>query len=104
MAGFFSKLFGGGGAVAKDDVPEMPDEVYKDVEIRAVPQPDGGQWRVGGRITKTINGAEVTRVFLRADIMNSKEEAATASIGKAKLIIDQNGDFLWKGDDLDRPV
>ncbi|MEM1377406.1 MAG: HlyU family transcriptional regulator [Pseudomonadota bacterium] len=101
--GFLSKLFGGGGT-AKPDVPDKPDEVYKDVEIRAVPQSEGGQWRLGGRLTKTVNGEEITRTFLRADLMSSKEEAAVASIGKAKLIIDQNGDFLWKGDDLDRPV
>ncbi|MEN0001002.1 MAG: HlyU family transcriptional regulator [Pseudomonadota bacterium] len=103
MAGFFSKLFGGGGASA-DAVPETADETYKEVEIRAMPQPDGGQWRVGGRLTKTVDGVEITRTFLRADIMNSREEAAIASINKAKLIIDQNGAMLWKGDDMDRPV
>ncbi|MEO0543118.1 MAG: HlyU family transcriptional regulator [Pseudomonadota bacterium] len=103
MAGFFSRLFGGGGN-ATDAVPETPDETYKDVEIRAMPQADGGQWRVGGQLTKTIDGVPITRKFMRADILNSREEAAVASIGKAKLIIDQNGDFLWKGDDLDQPV
>ena len=103
MAGFFSRLFGGGSKV-ESSVPEKPDETYKDVEIRALPQADGGQWRVRGQLTKIIDGASVTRSFMRADVMNSKEEAAVASIGKAKLIIDQNGDMLWKGDDLDRPV
>ncbi|MEO1748764.1 MAG: HlyU family transcriptional regulator [Pseudomonadota bacterium] len=103
MAGFFSRLFGGGGK-AESAVPETPDETYKDVEIRAVPKADGGQWRVGGHLTKIVNGAPITRTFMRADVMNSREEAAVASVGKAKLIIDQNGDMLWKGDDLDRPV
>ena len=103
MAGFFSRLFGGGGN-AGDATPAEPDETYKDIEIRAMPQPDGGQWRVGGQLTKVVDGAPITRRFMRADVMNSKEEAAVASIGKAKLIIDQNGDFLWKGDDLDKPV
>ncbi|MEL6436520.1 MAG: HlyU family transcriptional regulator, partial [Pseudomonadota bacterium] len=98
-----SKLFGGGGD-AKDEAPAEADETYKDVEIRAVPQSDGGQWRVGGTITKDVDGAKITRTFLRADLMNSREEAAIASVNKAKLIIDQNGAFLWKGDDLDRPV
>ena len=104
MAGFFSRLFGGGASKAEDAVPDAPDEVYKDVAIRAIPQSDGGQWRIAGQLTKTIDGVPITRKFMRADMMNSREQAAVASIGKAKLIIDQNGDMLWKGDDLDRPV
>ncbi|MEO0919594.1 MAG: HlyU family transcriptional regulator, partial [Pseudomonadota bacterium] len=78
MAGFFSRLFGGGDK-AESAIPETPDETYKEVEIRAVPQSDGGQWRVGGQLTKIVDGKSVTRTFMRADVMNSKEEAAVVS-------------------------
>lgn len=101
MTGFFKKLFGGGqtnNAVGSGE----PDEVYKDISIHATPENDGGQWRVSGTIVKMIDGEAVKRRFMRADLLPSEQEAKAVSIGKAKLIIDQNGDLLWQGD-MDRP-
>lgn len=101
MAGFFKKLFGGGnaGAAASADVASSaPNEVYKDIEIRCAPQSEGGQWRIAGTLTKTIDGEQVTRRFLRADLLASKDEAVSVTLSKAKMIIDQNGPSLWMGD------
>ena len=105
MAGFFKKIFGGGdGPSASDPASAEPNEVYKDVEIRANPAKEsGGQWRIAGTLTKTIDGEPVVRQFVRADLVQDQKEAIVASVNKAKLIIDQNGDAIWRGE-ADRPV
>lgn len=104
MAGFLKRLFGGGGAEAEDASARAPDLEYKGVEVRATPvkEPDG-QWRLAGTLTKMIEDAPVTRRFLRADLMPSKDQAVASALDKARLIIDQNGDHLWRGD-MSRPV
>ncbi|MGB7432240.1 MAG: HlyU family transcriptional regulator [Ahrensia sp.] len=98
MVGFFKKLFGGGDAAGASPADAGADETYKDVEIRVQPVSDGSQWRVAGTLAKTIDGEVITRRFMRADMLPSKEEARTVALSKAKLIIDQNGPMLWKGD------
>ena len=104
MAGFLKRLFGGGGDAADDPADHAPDIEHKGVEIRAAPIKEAdGQWRIAGTLTKTIDGAPVTRRFMRADLLASRDIAVSSAVDKAKLIIDQNGDQLWQGD-LDRPV
>jgi len=105
MAGFFKRLFGGGdGDQAQvETTPGAPDEEYKGIEIRAEPIKEGGQWRIAGSLTRIKDGETLTRRFLRADLMDSRDQAVSASVEKARLIIDQNGDMLWQGD-LDRPT
>lgn len=98
MVGFLKKLFGGGDTAGVPAGDAEADETYKDVEIRVQPVNDGSQWRVAGSLTKMIDGEPVTRRFMRADMLPSKEEARTVALSKAKLIIDQNGPMLWKGD------
>jgi len=98
MAGFLKRLF---GAAANENEPPAgaPDEVYKDVEIFARPVKDGGQWRIAGRLQKDVGGETVERKFVRADLLPDEAGAKSATLGKARLIIDQNGDSLWSGED-----
>lgn len=107
MAGFFKRLFGGGdgedGAADAAPASGAPDEEYKGIEVRAEPIKEGGQWRIAGSLTRTRDGETLSRRFLRADLMDSRDQAVSASIEKARLIIDQNGEMLWQGD-LDRPT
>lgn len=105
MAGFFKKLFGGGNEVGNGKSANAdPDEIYKNVEIRAMPVKEaGGQWRIAGSLTKEIDGQTETRRFVRADLVQDKSEAVVTCVNKAKLIIDQNGERLWQGDP-DQPV
>lgn len=103
MAGFFKRLFGG-DADAADPGSSKPDEEYKGVEVRAAPIKEAdGQWRLAGTLTKTVDGTQITRRFLRADLLASRDMAVSSSLAKARLIIDENGDNLWKGD-TDRPA
>jgi hypothetical protein len=98
MTGFLKRLF---GSAANENTPPVgkPDEVYKDVEVYAQPQKEGGQWRVAGLLKKLVEDRTVERRFMRADLLPDKEAAATAALGKARLIIDQNGASLWTGED-----
>jgi hypothetical protein len=98
MAGLFKRLF---GTAANENEPPSgdPDDVYKDVSVFAQPQKDGGQWRVAGMLRKTVDGQSVERRFMRADLLPDQDAAKVAAIGKAHLIIDQNGASLWTGED-----
>lgn len=87
-----SKLFGGGDkAAAKEAEPEN----YKGFNIFAEPISEGGQFRVAARIEKEIDGDLKTHQLIRADLINNRDEATTASTNKAKQIIDEQGDRLF---------
>lgn len=104
MVGIFKRMFGGGGSGEDDPSARAPDEVYEGVEIRAAPVKEAdGQWRLAGTLSKTVDGATITRRFLRADLLASRDLAVSSSLAKARLIIDENGDRLWTGD-TDRPT
>lgn len=90
MAGFFKKLFGGGEPAA----PAEPHS-YADCLIYPKPHQSAGSWRVGGTITKEINGDVLERIYIRADSFPSESEAFEFSVTKAKQIIDQNGQMLF---------
>jgi len=101
MTGFFKRLFGS-PANENEPPPGVPDEVYQGVEVFARPVKEGGQWRIAGTLKRTADGETVERRFMRADLLPDEESARTATLGKARLIIDQNGAGLWSGED--RPV
>ncbi|MFO7759964.1 MAG: HlyU family transcriptional regulator [Roseovarius sp.] len=88
-----SRLFGGG---AKPQARAEVAETYKDFRITAAPQTAEGGYRVGARIEKEIDGEVKVHDLMRADTVGSLEEAETFSIRKAKQVIDEQGDALFK--------
>ncbi len=99
MAGFLKRLFGLGGSSGDAGAGQTSDgpvaETHKGVDIRLSPIREAdGQFRVAGTLTRDGK----TRRFLRADLLASRQAAEEASLAKAKLIIDQNGESLWAGD------
>ncbi len=86
----FSKLFGGGGAK-----PAKEPEVYKDFRIFPEPQSGAGGFRIAARIEKEVGGETKTHHLLRADTVQSAEEAETFSIRKAKQLIDEQGERIF---------
>ena len=84
-----SKLFGGGSA------PEPKPETYNDFRIFAEPRSDAGGYRIAGRIEKEIGGEVKSHSFLRADLVQSKEEAERFTILKARQIIDERGERMF---------
>ena len=87
----FSKLFGGGGSKAAAVEPTE----YKGFAIYPEPTPEGGRFRVGARIEKTIGEETKTHTLVRADVIDGKDQADTISINKAKQVIDEQGERLF---------
>lgn len=88
---WFGKLFGGGGEKAAT----APSETYKDFEITPAPMKEGQGYRIAATITKSVDGVEKIHNLVRADTINDYDEAVKASIGKAKQMIDEQGERLF---------
>ncbi|MFN4159724.1 MAG: HlyU family transcriptional regulator [Gemmobacter sp.] len=84
---FWSRLFGS----RTDAPPPAPGEDHKGFRITPTPIREGGQFRVSARIEKDGQRHDL----IRADTMASQDEAAAASLRKARQIIDEQGDRLF---------
>ncbi|MEO0917941.1 MAG: HlyU family transcriptional regulator [Pseudomonadota bacterium] len=82
----FSKLFGGGSAA-----PEPESTPYEGFKITPNPAREGSRFRIGAIIEKDGK----THQLIRADMLESMEEANEASIRKAKQMIDEQGVRLF---------
>lgn len=100
MASFFSKLFGRGGDSATSAKIAEETEAYNDLTLVAAPIPEGGQYRLAGRIEKRDGDRVLTRSFIRADLFSSRDDTVTSTFRKAKQIADQHGASLF-GDGID---
>jgi hypothetical protein len=100
MASIFSSIlsvFSGGTkqpAAASAGVSSDP-QPYADCTIYAAPQKEGGQYRLAGRIEKTVGEDVLVRNFIRADMFSSTDDAIECTVRKAQQIIDQNGSSLF---------
>ncbi len=86
-----SRLFGGSGSGSKGPEPE----IYDGFLIFPEPLSEGGEFRIGARIEKEIDGELKTHILIRADTFITKGDAAEASLRKAKTLIDQMGERLF---------
>lgn len=97
MAGIMDSirnLFGGGGRATPPQAANDP-ETYKDCLIYAEPMPEGGQWRLAGRIVKGEGDNAREHSFIRADVFSNREDMEAATLRKARQIIDEQGDRLF---------
>jgi hypothetical protein len=92
---FLKKLFGGGGSSSGPKV--LAEASHEGCRIAAAPMPEAdGQFRLSGTIEKEIDGAVKTHHLIRADVFPSADAAAEATIAKAKRIIDEQGEGLFR--------
>jgi len=90
---FLKKLFGGGASRQADKpLAEIEHEGYR---ISAAPVREGSQYRVAGTISREIGGETKQHRLIRADLFGSAEEAAEATLRKAKQVIREQGDRLF---------
>ncbi|SDU28975.1 HlyU family transcriptional regulator [Stappia sp. ES.058] len=90
----FGGLFGGGGKGASS--VEFPPVDYKGFTIVPAPTQRNGQWQVGGTISKPDAEGEMREhVFIRADQVPGRDEAAEFSLRKARQIIDEQGERIF---------
>ena len=89
---WLSKIFGGktAGAEAAPSL-DTAAEVYKGLTITPAPIKEGNVYRISAHISGEVAGAARTHHMIRADTLSSREEAATASVDKAKKMIDEQG-------------
>ena len=88
---WLSKIFGGG-----DKAPDAAaSETYEGFDITPTPMKESQGYRIAATIIKTVDGVEKSHKLVRADTINDYEGAIKASIGKAKQMIDEQGDRLF---------
>ncbi|WP_306152916.1 HlyU family transcriptional regulator [Roseovarius sp. MMSF_3281] len=91
----FSKLFGGGKPKAEPEA-EAEGETYEGFRIFPTPQSESDGFRLGARIEKEVDGEVKVHHLLRADVIRSLEEAQAFSIRKAKQVIDEQGERIFR--------
>lgn len=91
---FWKSLFGGGKA--EPTAKPGRTEEYNGYTIEAKPVKEEGQYQLAGRITKAVGGEVKEHTFLRADRFSSYDDAESFTFVKAKQIIDQMGDRIFK--------
>lgn len=91
----FKKLFGGGGG-GPAEPQALAEATHEGCHIVAAPMPEGDQYRLAGTIEKEIGGEVKTHRLIRADMFPSADVAAEATIRKAKRVIDEQGDRLFR--------
>lgn len=90
-------LFGGGRAAAAEPETAGPAEDYKGFSIQPASRRNGGQWTTEAVISKTVGDAVKEHRLIRADLFADPDDAASASIAKAKRMIDEQGEKLFGG-------
>ena len=95
LTGFLGKLFGAG---APGEGPREAGTTvdYKGYTIRPASRRQGAQWLTVGVISKAVDGATKEHHFIRADTYGSKQDADDCSVLKAKQIIDEQGDKMFR--------
>lgn len=94
LSGLFGKLFGGkGGASAAAEA--APTE-YNGYSIRPTPRREGAGWLTAGTISKQFPDGPREHRFVRADIYVGFDDSVAFCISKAKQIIDEQGDRIFR--------
>ena len=89
--GWLSDLFGG---ASKPEVPAGED--YNGFHITPQAMKAGTVWHIAARITFDVDGETKVHDLIRADTLQTQEEAAAASVAKAKQLIDQQGTTIFE--------
>ena len=80
-----------------DAAPAAEPVDYKGYAIHPMPRQTGGSWTTQGRITKQFSEGPKRVDFIRADTNVEHADAIACCILKAKRIIDEQGDGMFKG-------
>jgi hypothetical protein len=90
---FLSALFGRLGAAPTEKVSEPVE--YKGFIIRAAPFKSEGQFQTAGVIEREVGGVRKEHRFIRADAFASYDDAVTFTLGKARQIVDLQGERMF---------
>lgn len=90
------KLFGALLGAADTPKETVTPTEYQGYLIYPEPMPEGGQYRLAGRITKEIDGALQTHRFIRSDLFVNPDDARDFMLRKAQTFIDQMGEKMFE--------
>ena len=94
---FLKRSFGGGpansGSAGANVVAE---EEYQGHRIEATPMKEGDQWRLAARVSKTFGDDTMEHEVIRADLFTSAEDAGRHALAKARQVIDEQGDHIYR--------
>ena len=90
---FFKRLFGGGNSTEASK-PAAEAE-HKGFQIIATPQSEGGQYRLHGVISKSVDGETKSHTLIRADLFPDADQCAEVTIRKARQVIDEQGERIF---------
>ena len=90
---FWKNLFGGGSSGGAEKASEPVE--YNGFTIRATPYKSEGQYQTAGLIEKDVAGVRKEHKFIRADRHASYDDAVEFSLGKARQIVDQQGERMF---------
>lgn len=89
---FLKKLFGGGSDASPKDPEHIDHEGFR---IFPTPINEGGKYRLSARIEQGEGEALRSHTLIRADVLNDFDQAAEASVDKAKQMIKEQGERLF---------
>ncbi|MBP0484068.1 HlyU family transcriptional regulator [Sagittula salina] len=87
---FWKRLFGGG-----TEKPAAEPIEYEGFLITPQPIAEDGGYRISAVIEGEVGGETKTHTLIRADVLRDPDDAAEASVAKAKQMIDQTGAGLF---------
>lgn len=96
MFGVLGKWFGGGKGTGDTETAPGPAVVYNGFEIVPEPYRARGQWQLAARIRKEVAGELKEHHLVRADLLTDPDEARDQALAKAKRVIDEQGDGLFR--------
>jgi hypothetical protein len=88
-------LFAGGGSGGAEEAPGDTVE-YNGYRITPAPQRASGGWNTAGTIAKEVDGEAKEYQFIRVDTHSSRDDALAFSVTKARQIIDEQGDAVFR--------
>lgn len=91
----FSRLFGT-GTRDEDAPPPASAETYQGFTITPTPLKDSGGYRISARIEKEIDGETKLHTLIRADTISEFDTAASISLAKARMLIDEQGETIFR--------
>ena len=82
---------------APAEAPPVPAVEYKGYRIQPAPyRNDNGVYQTAGPIEKDTPDGVKRHEFVRADTYDNRDDAISFTISKAKQVIDQLGDRMFK--------
>jgi hypothetical protein len=90
---FLRALFGRPGSGQTEKVSEPVE--YKGFVIHAAPYKSEGQYQTAGIIEREVGGERKEHRFIRADAFATYEDAVNFTLGKARQIVDLQGERMF---------